>query len=144
MVYIYQADLWCDECGKAIRRRIKAEGHAPKGETPCDSDEYPKHAHEGESDSPNHCAAGDECPNAIELSDGRKVGELLTEDLTSDGEEYVRQAIAEGHLCAVEVWAEKWPDLKPTVDRKDVEVREDFDEDSYGDRVVLAEGWEDV
>ena len=130
MPFIYQADLYCDDCGRDIRKRLKAEGHAPEDpsdERSYDSDEYPKHVPDGgESDSPNHCGSGDDCLNAIELSDGSKIGALITEELTSDGEEYVRQAIAEGGLCAVEVWAEEWSDLKPDEPEEDEEESDEI------------------
>ena len=45
MSYIYLADVWCDDCGRAICRRLKREGNAPADpddEWTFDSDEYPK------------------------------------------------------------------------------------------------------
>ena len=108
MPYIYDADLWCDDCGKGFIDDIHKAGTAPadpNDEYSYDSDDYPKYVGDaGESDSPHHCAAGMCCINAITLSDGSKVGALITEELTEEGREYVRQAIKEGGLCAVEVW----------------------------------------
>jgi hypothetical protein len=78
--YIYQADIYCEDCGRAIRRRIRAEGNAPanpKDETSYDSDQYPKGPTDnggGESDKPEHCGAC-HCP--------------LGNDLTTHGVEYV-------------------------------------------------------
>lgn len=98
MAYIYQADVWCDDCGKAICKRLKAEGKAPANpadEYSYDSDEYPKRAgDDDESDSPQHCAAGEDCLNAITLPSGGKVGYLFGE-LTADGVAYVKEAIAD-------------------------------------------------
>ena len=108
--YIYQADIYCADCGRAIRKRLKAEGKAPdtpRDESTYDSDEYPKGPYSeggGEADSPQHCGAGAECLNAIEVADGRKVGAWLENELTTDGAEYVRQAVAEGGEVA-ELWA---------------------------------------
>jgi hypothetical protein len=85
-VYIYQADIYCEDCGRKIRKRIKAEGNAPadpRDETTYDSDEYPKGPTAdggGESDKPEHCGA---CHCSLENS------------LTTDGVEYVLEHAAE-------------------------------------------------
>lgn len=59
--YVYQASLYCEACGEAIRTRITAEGAAPEDagdETSYDSDDYPKGPHAvSESDGPEHCDA---------------------------------------------------------------------------------------
>ena len=111
MPYIYQADLWCDSCGKAIRKRLRREGKAPDDpgdECSYDSDEFPKHASgSGEADCPQHCGAGEECLEAIELPSGRKIGALLSTELTGDGIRYVEEAIAEGGEVA-ELWAKEF------------------------------------
>jgi hypothetical protein len=109
--YIYQAALFCEDCGRSIRKRLKQEGKAPdspRDESTYDSDEYPKGPYQdggGEADSPQHCGAGADCLNAMELEDGRKVGAWLENPLTSHGVEYVRQAIEDGGDVA-EFWAE--------------------------------------
>ena len=111
MPYIYAADLWCNSCGRAIRKQLRREGHAPADphdETSYDSDEYPKFAGDaGEADCPQHCGAGDECLEAIELPSGRKIGALLSTDLTGDGVRYTQEAIAAGGEVA-ELWAEEF------------------------------------
>ncbi len=111
MPYIYQADLWCDSCGRAIRRQLRREGHAPaypQDETSYDSDEFPKYAADsGEADCPQHCGAGEDCLEAIELPSGRKIGALLSTDLTGDGVRYTQEAIAAGGEVA-ELWAEEF------------------------------------
>ncbi len=118
MSYIYQADVWCDDCGEAIRERLTREGNAPadpEDEWSYDSDKFPKRASDDdESDCPQHCAAGEHCPNAIELPSGGKVGALIGE-LTRDGVAYVQEAIEEaaGESCAwckevVELWREHY------------------------------------
>ncbi len=113
--YIYAADIWCEDCGEAIREKITQEGNAPKNskdERPYDSDEYPKGPYTdggGESDTPEHCAAGAECSNAIKLLDGTKVGAWLENELTTEGVKYVREAIQEGGEVA-ELWAEFYCD----------------------------------
>lgn len=99
MAYIYRADIWCDDCGQAIRDRLTAKGKAPADpddEWSYDSDDFPKYVDsDEESDSPQHCAANELCINAIEIEDG-KVG-LLFGELTGDGMEYVDEAIDEAN-----------------------------------------------
>jgi len=95
VAFIYCADMWCDDCGEAIRQRLTEEGKAPANpddEWSYDSDDFPKRADDDdESDTPQHCAAGEGCINAVEI-EGGKVG-LLFGELTSDGMEYVEEAI---------------------------------------------------
>lgn len=99
MAFIYCADIWCDDCGQAIRNRLTAEGKAPADpddEWSYDSDVFPKRAGDDEeSDTPQHCAAGESCINAVEI-EGGKVG-LLFGELTSDGIAYVEEAIDEAN-----------------------------------------------
>jgi len=95
VAFIYCADVWCDDCGEAIRQRLTEEGKAPADpddEWSYDSDDFPKRADDDdESDTPQHCAAGEGCINAVEI-EGGKVG-LLFGELTSDGMAYVEEAI---------------------------------------------------
>lgn len=119
-VYVYAADLYCETCGEAIREEIDAAGKGPDDpsvEYSYDSDDYPKGPYPhggGESDSPRHCGSGPECACPVILMDGRKVGAFLENPLTSDGVEYVREAVSEalgrgqrgkGTSVALEVWA---------------------------------------
>lgn len=111
MPYIFQADLWCDSCGQAIRKRLRREGTAPANpadEYSYDSDEFPKFVSDpGEADCPQHCGAGDECLEAVELPSGRKIEALLSTDLTAEGVRYVQEAIGAGGEVA-EFWAEEF------------------------------------
>lgn len=83
-VYMYQAALYCAECGEKIRADLDVIGHTPEDpddETSYDSDDYPKGPFAdggGEADSPQHC-------------DACRV--FLENPLTSGGETYVREAI---------------------------------------------------
>lgn len=85
-VYIYQADIYCVDCGQAIICRIQRDTPTfvsanPSDERKFDSDDYPKGPYSdggGESDSPQHCGM---CRVFLENA------------LTRDGETYVRQAI---------------------------------------------------
>lgn len=81
-----------------VHSRVKIEGKGPEypnEEWTYDSDSYPKRGgNNEESDTPQHCAAGGRCLNAITLLSGGKVGFLFGE-LTLDGVAYVKEAIAE-------------------------------------------------
>jgi hypothetical protein len=107
--YIYNADIYCEDCGEAIRKELTREGSAPENpddERSYDSDEFPKGPYPdggGESDSPQHCGSGEGCLNAIELSDGHKIGAWLENELTMEGVAYVQEAISEGGEVA-EMW----------------------------------------
>jgi len=62
-VYIYQADLYCKDCGREICVDLRRESRAPKDpddESSYDSGDYPKGPYPdggGEADSPHHCGA---------------------------------------------------------------------------------------
>jgi len=103
-MYAYHAELYCDACGEQLERELQAAGIADSG----DSDQYPQLALEGESDSPNHCASGAECLEAIDLSayglepgaelhgaETRSIGALIDEQLTDHGREYLAELLHE-------------------------------------------------
>lgn len=112
--YIYAADIYCEDCGRAIRKDIRRAGNAPahpSDESSYDSDEYPKGPYSdggGEADSPQHCGSGAECINALELEDGTKVGCFLENPLTSDGYEYVREQHRESPSEVTELWVDHY------------------------------------
>lgn len=111
MPYAYCADLYCDDCGNAMREAIDETGRGPddpSDEASYDSDDYPKWVSaDDETDSPFHCGSGDGCPNA---TDG--IPPLVTERLTADGVAYVREAIesADGNPAVLAMWAEEFAD----------------------------------
>jgi hypothetical protein len=109
MSYIFNADVYCDDCGEDIRRTIDAAGNAPADpddEHSYDSGEYPKCSGgcSDESDCPDHCGSGEDCINAHEFPDGWKIGVWLGNALTTDGENYVKEAVRDGGEVA-ELWA---------------------------------------
>ncbi len=114
MAAIYQADIWCTDCADKIREDICKAGTAPTDpddEHSYDSGEWPKNAGDNdESDCPQHCAAGAECLNYSETSDGEKYGYFFENTLTDDGDEYVKETVNEnlrdGRMDspAVELW----------------------------------------
>lgn len=81
-VYVYQAALYCEDCGDEIRRDLDREGSAPEDpddECSYDSDDYPKGPYESsEADCPHHC---DAC------------GVFLENPLTTEGIAYTRDRI---------------------------------------------------
>lgn len=125
MAYIYQADIWCRACGKAICNRLDRKGERPanvKNQRTYDSDSYPKYIGDGtdESDVPQHCAGGRACLEAETLSDGSKVGYFFRNGLTDAGDEYVLEAAAEakagqhgsGASVVLELWAPEYDYLE--------------------------------
>ncbi len=86
-VYIYCADIYCAECGEAIRKDVAKDGGLPADELDeytYDSNDYPKGPYAdggGESDCPQHCG---NCHTFLE------------NPLTADGYEYVQEALANG------------------------------------------------
>lgn len=69
MAYIYQADLWCDDCTHTLLNTLP-KPEDPENESSFDSDHYPKYAGDdgGESDCPEHCG-GCRCPLGNPLTD---------------------------------------------------------------------------
>ncbi len=139
---IYAADMWCADCAEDIKQRIRNEGFAPEDEDDqysYDSDEFPKDCDVScESDGPQHCAAGDDCINAIEFDDF-KIGCWLENSLTTDGEDYVIEAVREGREDdndVTELWAEYYDYLDFRVMMvcnycHDDFESDDLDEDNY-------------
>ena len=85
MGYIYQADVYCNDCGAAICASLKSQGKAPEDEMDhrsYNSDDYPKDAdvEHNESDVPEHCA---------------QCGKFMHNPLTSDGYRYVADALSQ-------------------------------------------------
>lgn len=119
LAYIYQADIYCDDCGKAIKREITGKDRKP-GErfSAHDSETWPQSCGDDEeSDCPQHCGNHSTCLNAIEIIETRgkeapytrKVGCLVSHSLTSDGVEYIKDKISEGGAVA-ELWREEFSD----------------------------------
>ena len=118
MAYVYNADVWCDDCGRAIMADCDAAGRPDTGV----SDDYPQYAPDGggEADTPQHCGAGEGCINAIILRQkssitGKRqtyrIGAWLENDLTAEGCEYVRQAVrGPGGLCR-RLWRKYYSDV---------------------------------
>jgi len=136
VAYIFAADIFCDDCGKYIKRAVAAESIDGRGlvewvdfeghddmtyneqiddivdqldrldETCYDSDDYPKYcSDDAEADCPQHCGSHEHCINAIGIEGGKDIGDWIGNDLTSDGIEYVKEAVREGGPVA-ELWKE--------------------------------------
>ena len=86
--YIFNAALFCEECAMEFMVELGNEGRPDTG----DSDDFPQGPYGeggGEADTPNHC---DGC------------GLFLENSLTTDGENYVVEAVNEGSKIAKEIW----------------------------------------
>jgi hypothetical protein len=109
---MYQADLFCEDCGEEIRDALTNSGNAPDDpddEYSYDSDDFPKGPEStGESDSVQHCGSHEACVNAIEMPDGSKIGVWLGNDLTTEGLQSVCEAVQDGSAVSVlwYVWYE--------------------------------------
>lgn len=118
MAYMYQAEMWCDDCGRDICASLKRARKAPRNpadETSFDSDDYPKYVGDdtGYADSPSHCGGGEHCLGAkVDLADYLKapairalveaseprlryVGESLGDSLTDYGRQYLDEMLAD-------------------------------------------------
>lgn len=89
--YIYQADRFCEKCGRALLHKLTQQGVEP-----CeDSDYWPQpylleqdYGH----DHIDHCAAGAECLDYLPLSQMR-LGAILTQNLSQEGVEWLISSI---------------------------------------------------
>lgn len=83
-VYVYQADLCCDECGTGIKEQLEKDNPSIAqwaAEGFVDSDDYPDGPHAdggGEADSPQHCST---------------CGRFLENPLTEVGERFVIETL---------------------------------------------------
>lgn len=118
MAYIFQAEVWCDDCGKHIAERLKADGQEvpedPEDHDSFDSDDFPKgpFPDDDPADTPTHCASDDECINAVHLSFGRKVGAIVS-GLTEDGRKYALEKIRlKPNDALMDLWVSHY-DLNP-------------------------------
>lgn len=107
--FIYRADFYCDDCGKAICADLDQQGKRPSNpddQHSYDSDEYPKAIGEiGESDCVHHCGAGEACINAIQIgNDGPKIGCWLENDLTGEGVDSLIETAATNPGKIVDLW----------------------------------------
>lgn len=95
-VYAYQADLYCLDCGNAIKKDLKRGGAVDEG----DSDGFPQRFVDGggEADTPQHCGNLADCLKAIDLGTGFPIGAWLENPLTEDGIKYVAENLAENFL----------------------------------------------
>lgn len=124
MSYIYQADIWCDCCGKQICEDIQKEGKAPADpddECSYDSDEYPKSnagLSDDSADGPQHCAAGADCLEPFVLN-GTVYGAFLENDLTDEGREYVKELYKERPTELTQFWMDHYGLNEPETDEWD-------------------------
>lgn len=134
-VYFYNADIYCEDCGNDIKRRIRKELKASGSkDSPVsqDSNEWPQPAEDGggESDCPQHCGAGSDCYNADDYGrTGVKVGLFLENPLTRDGEAYVKEMHKDRPSEITQMW----------MDHYGLEADSDDDEPTECDHVADEE-----
>lgn len=88
--YVYQATLLCEDCAKAVIKDLAERGYTDTG----DSDDWPQGPYSeggGEADCPQHC---DHC------------NVFLENPLTTDGVEYVKDAVAHSSTHGPDEWRE--------------------------------------
>ena len=104
-VYVFQAALYCEDCGQAIADELAARGV----EDPGDSDAFPQGPYPdggGEADVPQHCDGAGHCLNAVRSGE-HTIGAFLENPLTVDGRRYLAEAVArDGDSEVVRLWAE--------------------------------------
>jgi hypothetical protein len=140
-MYIYAADVWCDDCADKIKAAMRADGSADAmiangadldDDRTYDSDEYPKGPFgDEESDCPEHCA---DCR------------EFLENSLTTDGADYVRDTVREdiatGDLDSIAIT--EWMPYYDWIDYGDVGTCDGCDGLAILDGDALCEECADV
>jgi hypothetical protein len=92
--YAFQAELLCEDCGRAAVKELRSKGVADDG----DSGTFPQGPYPdggGEADSAQFCGRGRHCLNAVEV-DGHRVGCPLSCYLTKDGVDAVFESVKRG------------------------------------------------
>ncbi len=137
-MYIYAADCYCDACGEDIKQRILKElGKKPEDfddERTYDSGEFPKGPFddEAESDSPQHCASGEDCLDPTIIADNNNgedhvVGHFFENNLTTTGVEYLKDMHKNQRSEITEYWVDyyrangyshEFPDTEEENDRE--------------------------
>lgn len=104
---MFQAALYCEDCGQTIGDELAAAGVEDTG----DSDTFPQGPYPdggGEADAPQHCDSGARCLNA-EVLGSRKVGVFLENPLTEEGRRYVSEASTRsGGRAVARRWSEHY------------------------------------
>ena len=99
-MYVYQADILCNDCGERVRKQLTERSEAPadpNAENTYDSDQFPKGPYDDseESDTPVHCSS---------------CHVFLKNQLTQAGYAYVAETLGDtdsGDLSEIEqTWAD--------------------------------------
>jgi len=150
IIYVYAADLWCEDCGRDIRNTLIEMGKAPQNpddQSSYDSDDFPiEISSDEETDCPYHCGAGEECFNAEVMPDGQKIGAWLENPLTSYGIKQLEQQIREEpENVVVQFWSEHYADCLTVTTWTVHATSEIYDAlEEILDRVAGEEGFEDL
>lgn len=101
-VYIFQADIYCEACGKDMIASLEKTTGAPPIDMREDSNVWPQGPYSdggGEADCPQHCGS---------------CGVFLDNPLTADGVKYASDAIREfdmtgkGNAEVIETWRDAY------------------------------------
>lgn len=132
--YVYQAALYCEDCGQAILNDPKVlADRSPRSSgywEPTDSECAPQPVTSDEADCPQHCA---DC------------GEFLRNRLTSEGRRYVAQALIDytGDPDVLEEWADEYGFMDTgSLDNDEVKALREY-ADNVGPEYAL-ETWEEA
>ncbi len=103
-MYAYNADTYCDACGDKLRAELDAQCVADED----DSNGYPQWVRGEPTDSPDHCASVADCAgesvdlreygasaDALVGAESCVIGELLSDELTDDGADYLREMLTD-------------------------------------------------
>jgi len=80
--YIFQGDIYCEECGNKIKKTLKPQDNTG------DSNDYPQGPYTeggGESDAPQFCGSGKACAYKVNLPSNTTIGCPLGNHLTREG-----------------------------------------------------------
>jgi hypothetical protein len=142
--YIYSADLYCKDCGEAIKQATDRDIATGEVSADCkesgNSDHYPQPISgkdELESDTVEHCGCGASCVNVITLPNGNKIGAWLGNTLTRDGQKELLQKVQDPGLegshsyLVASLWAYLYDlDDKFQMTRKEVLKELDLESDT--------------
>jgi hypothetical protein len=114
MPYIYQADVWCDECTRQIKADIERchPEQVPEDksdDSTWDSDEWPKEFDDEQAtDGPVNCAAGYKCGVWwVGLEEQRGYGLFINTPLTAEGYRYLKKML-NTHGKRLPDYAKEW------------------------------------
>ena len=118
LVYVFDGDTYCVECGEAIRKKIFSPTElkeVDEKEMEFDSTDFPDGPSEiGESDCVEHCCCGENCLNPTVI-DGQVCGCFLENDLTQRGVINLREMMKDGITPVIYFWVKYYQEHGYTI-----------------------------